>query len=201
MRSVGEYNNFGVAASNPKYQVPSGTALELYGFKVSGSVVVLLGHLHREILSYIFSSPHHHQVSREPTHAIFEYVAAIIDTFLIINNIIIIIIPTISIIVLEGLFLPWPTRLVRGDSAILVLSLTASSYHGCSIGRGDSEFLVLPLTVYFCHGLVGGDAEFQFCPWRLIFTMAARLVGGIGISIVLSLSAFLTMAAGLGGAF
>ena len=132
MRSVGEYNNFGVAASNPKYQVPSETALELYGFKVSGSVVVLLGHLHREILSYIFSSPHHHQVSREPTHAIFEYVAAIIDTviIIIINKIIniIIIIPTISIIVL---FLPWPTRLVGGDSAILVLSLTASSYHGC----------------------------------------------------------------------
>lgn len=35
LQSIAEYNSFGVALGNPKYQVSADMALQLYGFKVA----------------------------------------------------------------------------------------------------------------------------------------------------------------------
>ena len=41
LRSIDEYNNYGVAATNTKYQMSHDTAVLLYGFKVSRNVVMM----------------------------------------------------------------------------------------------------------------------------------------------------------------
>ena len=39
LRSVGEFNQYGLALGNPKYQVPDELAVQLFGFKVPWPVV------------------------------------------------------------------------------------------------------------------------------------------------------------------
>lgn len=39
LRSVDEYNSYGVAAMNPRYQVQKELAVQLYGFKVAWDMV------------------------------------------------------------------------------------------------------------------------------------------------------------------